>query len=71
VSYTATGTRVLNDRALALETVAAERAAAFDFYAAVRSAYVQYRENQVRDREEAPEDDDEDLYYFEDDDEVY
>jgi phospholipid-binding lipoprotein MlaA len=71
VSYTATGTRVLNDRALALETVAAERAAAFDFYAAVRSAYVQYRENQVRDREETPEDDDEDLYYFEDDDEVY
>ncbi len=71
VSYISTGTRLLNDRALALETLRAERAAAFDFYSAVRSAYVQYRENQVRDRADAPEETDEDLYYFEDDDEAY
>ena len=66
VSYISTGTRLLNDRALALETVRAERAAAFDFYAAVRRAYVQYRDNQVRDRAADPEDEDEDLYHFED-----
>lgn len=71
VSYISTGTRLLNTRALAIETLRAERAAAFDFYSAVRSAYVQYRENQVRDRADAPEDTDEDLYYFEDDDETY
>jgi phospholipid-binding lipoprotein MlaA len=71
VSYISTGTRLLNDRALAIETLRAERASAFDFYSAVRSAYVQYRENQVRDRADAPEETDEDLYYFEDDDEAY
>jgi phospholipid-binding lipoprotein MlaA len=65
VSYPLTGTRLINTRSLALETVRAEREAAFDFYAAVRSAYVQYRANQVRDRAE-PEEDDEDLYYLED-----
>jgi hypothetical protein len=36
---------VINARALALETVRAEREAAFDFIRAVRSAYVQYRES--------------------------
>ncbi len=65
VSYSATATRLLNSRSLALETVRAERESAFDFYAAVRSAYVQYRANQVRDRAEEPEAEDEDLYYFE------
>jgi phospholipid-binding lipoprotein MlaA len=67
VSYPASGTRVINARALALEAVRAERAAAFDLYSAVRSAYVQYRINQVRDREEAPEDheEDESLYNLE------
>jgi phospholipid-binding lipoprotein MlaA len=68
VSYPATGTRVVNTRSLALETVRAERAAAFDFYAAVRSAYVQYRANLLRDRAAEPEDhdEDEDLYDLED-----
>jgi phospholipid-binding lipoprotein MlaA len=65
VSYSLTGTRLLNSRSLALETVRAERAAAFDFYAAVRSAFVQYRANQVRNRAEKPEEEDEDFYYFE------
>ena len=68
VSYPVSGTRVVNARSLALETVRAERAAAFDFYAAVRSAYVQYRANLLRDRAVEPEDheDDEDLYNLDD-----
>jgi len=68
VSYPATGTRVVNARSLALETVRDERAAAFDFYAAVRIAYVQYRANLLRDRVAEPEDhdEDEDLYNLED-----
>jgi phospholipid-binding lipoprotein MlaA len=67
VSYPITGTRVINARSLALETVRAERASAFDFYAAVRSAYVQYRANQIRDRAQEPEgqDDNEELYHLE------
>jgi phospholipid-binding lipoprotein MlaA len=67
VSYPMSGTRVINARSLALETVRAERESAFDFYAAVRSAYVQYRANQVRDRAALPEgeDDDEELYDLE------
>ena len=70
VSYPASGTRVVNARSLALETVRAERAAAFDFYAAVRSAYVQYRANLLRDRAAEPEDhdEDEDLYNLDDED---
>jgi len=68
VTYPLTGTRVVNARSLVLETVRAERASAFDFYAAVRSAHVQFRANQVRDRAHEPEDQDadEDLYYLED-----
>jgi phospholipid-binding lipoprotein MlaA len=69
VSYPAAGTRIINARSLALETVRAERAAAFDFYAAVRSAFMQYRANHVRGRVDEPEDEDadEDLYMLEDD----
>ncbi len=68
VSVPTSSTRVINARSLVLETVRAERESAFDFYAAVRSAYVQYRINQVRDRAEEPEDqdEDEDFYYLED-----
>jgi phospholipid-binding lipoprotein MlaA len=68
VSSPVTGTRVINARSLALETVRAERAAAFDLYAAVRSAYLQYRTNLLRDRAAEPEDhdEDEDLYNLED-----
>jgi phospholipid-binding lipoprotein MlaA len=70
VSIPAATVDVVNDRADVIETLAAERAAAFDFYSAARSAYIQYRENQVRDRD--PDDtsqDDEDLYYFDEDEE--
>jgi len=68
VSTPVTSTRVINARSLALETVREERGSAFDFYAAVRSAYVQYRANLVRDRAAEPEDhyEDEDLYNLED-----
>jgi phospholipid-binding lipoprotein MlaA len=59
----------INDRAMNLEEVRAERAAALDFYAAVRGAYTQYRANQVRDRAPAATQSDEDLYYPEDDEE--
>jgi ABC-type transporter lipoprotein component MlaA len=68
VSYPATTTRLVNARSLVLEQVRAERESAFDSYAAVRSAYVQYRANQVRDRVQEPEDQDadEDFYMLED-----
>ena len=71
VSFGAAGTNIVNERARALEDIRAEREAAFDFYVAVRSAFLQYRENRVRDRaEETGEDaDDEDLYYFDEDEE--
>jgi phospholipid-binding lipoprotein MlaA len=55
--------RQLNLRSLALDAIAAERKAALDYYVAVRNAYLSYRENQVRDREEEEADDD-DLYYI-------
>ena len=55
--------RQLNLRSLALDSIAAERKAALDYYVAVRNAYLSYRENQVRDREEEEADDD-DLYYI-------
>ena len=58
---------LVNDRAAVLETLAAERAAAFDWYSAARSASIQYRENLVRDRAAAPESKSEDLYYLDED----
>jgi phospholipid-binding lipoprotein MlaA len=71
VTVPARGVDIVNRRALALETIREERKAAFDWYAAVRSAWTQYRENQVRDRAEAPKEpeatDEEDLYGFDED----
>jgi phospholipid-binding lipoprotein MlaA len=64
VTYPRTVATVVNSRSLALERIEAERAAALDFYAAVRNAYVSFRANQVRDRADAPEEEDEDFYYF-------
>ncbi len=55
---------LVNRRALNIEMIDEEREAAFDWYIAVRNAYVQLRRNQVHDREEEPdEDSDDDLYY--------
>jgi len=61
----------VNDRSLTLEQVRAERAAAFDFYAAVRNGYFRYRANRVHDRLDTPEPApaDDDLYYLDDEDE--
>lgn len=61
-----TSTELVNTRALNLEEIAAERAAAFDFYAAVRRAYIQFRDNGVRDSEDLPEEEDDDFFDLED-----
>jgi phospholipid-binding lipoprotein MlaA len=61
----------LNDRSIALEALAAERASAFDFYVAARGAYSQFRENQILDRKDDSSDaaaDDGDLYYYDEED---
>ncbi len=63
VSSAITAGNKLNQRSLALDEIAAEREVALDYYVAVRNAYTNYRENQVRDREEGDSDDD-DLYYL-------
>jgi len=65
-------TNAVNERALNLEELAAERASALDFYSAVRGAYVQFRAAKVRgsdsaDAEAAALDDD--LYYFDEEEE--
>jgi phospholipid-binding lipoprotein MlaA len=64
-----TGTDLINRRSLALETIREERKSAFDFYAFVRSAHIQLREDLVNDSEPEATDVSDDLYYFEDDDE--
>jgi phospholipid-binding lipoprotein MlaA len=63
--YGATAVNVVNTRSRLLETIAEERRSAFDFYAAVRNAYVQNREDAVRDHQPEGEESDEDLYYLE------
>ena len=57
-----TSVRIVNQRSRLLETIREERKAAFDFYVAVRNAYVQRRENQVADRQPKSEESDDDLY---------
>jgi phospholipid-binding lipoprotein MlaA len=72
VGFAVTGTDILNDRSIALEAIAEERAQAFDFYAFVRSAYLQNRRARVSDEiadDVPPEASDDDLYYFEDEEE--
>jgi phospholipid-binding lipoprotein MlaA len=55
----------LNWRSLNLDEIASARESALDFYVFQRNAYMQYRENQVHDREAASDeaDDGDDLYY--------
>lgn len=68
VSSAASGTNLLNRRSLLIEEIRENRESAFDYYAFVRNAYVQYRENRVKGRgEEALPEPSDDLYYFEDD----
>jgi len=75
VSYpillSAAAVNAVNDRALTLEQVRAERESAFDFYAAVRTGYAQFRESRVHDRviKADPQGADEDLYYLDDEEE--
>jgi phospholipid-binding lipoprotein MlaA len=68
ILLSAAAVNAVNDRALTLEQVRAERAAAFDFYAAVRTGYSQFRESRVHDRDvkRARAQADEDLYYLDD-----
>jgi phospholipid-binding lipoprotein MlaA len=65
ISASINGTNLLNQRSLALESIAEERESALDYYVAVRNAYISYRENQVRDREEEEPGSSDDLYYLE------
>ena len=65
ISAAISGTDLLNRRSLALESIAEERESALDYYVAVRNAYISYRENQVRDREEEEPGSRDDLYYLE------
>jgi phospholipid-binding lipoprotein MlaA len=60
------GSRVVetvNTRAIVLQDVERARDASFDFYSAVRSAYLQHRETLLRDRGEATRESDDTLYY--------
>jgi phospholipid-binding lipoprotein MlaA len=65
MSAAISGTDLVNRRSLALDTIEHEREAALDYYVAVRNAYVSYRENQVRDRQEEEPGSTDDLYYME------
>jgi phospholipid-binding lipoprotein MlaA len=62
VNAASTAVNLVNRRSRLLETIREERAAAFDFYAAARNAYVQHRENVIADRAPEPEESDDDLY---------
>ncbi len=55
-SFAMQGVDTLNRRSLIRGEIEAERRAALDWYAAVRSAYTQYRENLVHDRRRARDD---------------
>ncbi len=63
--YYTTGARtvdVINTRALFLKQVQEAKAASLDYYAAVRSAYIQHRKAQVNDRAAMTKEEAEDLY---------
>jgi phospholipid-binding lipoprotein MlaA len=67
-------TRVVNTRALLLEEVRDFRESCFDCYSSARNAYLSYRENQVRDRQEEPDEETgeppgDDLYYLDEEEE--
>ena len=64
------GSRVVetvNTRAIVLEDVRRAREASFDFYSAVRSAYLQHRMALLRDSEESTRETDDTLYYPDED----
>jgi ABC-type transporter lipoprotein component MlaA len=59
---------MVSTRARYIEEIDENRRTALDYYSFQRNAYVSYRENLVKDREEDAEATDDDLYYFEEDD---
>jgi len=73
VNAALTATDLTNRRSLLLEEIRESREEAFDYYVFVRNAYLQYRENQVRDSEPEEEGEDpeagESLYYYDEEDE--
>ena len=70
VNAASTTVRIVNQRSRLLETIDEERKAAFDFYAAVRNAYIQSRANEVADRQPKSEESDHDLYDLDYDEDV-
>jgi phospholipid-binding lipoprotein MlaA len=66
ISTSIGGGDVVNRRSLLIEEIRESRAESIDFYAFQRSAYLQYRENLINDREDDDEETDEDLYYLDD-----
>jgi ABC-type transporter lipoprotein component MlaA len=62
VNFASTSVATVNRRSCLLETIREERKAAFDFYVAVRNAYVQRRDEQIGDRKPKTEENDDDLY---------
>jgi phospholipid-binding lipoprotein MlaA len=68
IPISVTATRMVSTRARYIEEIDENRRTALDYYSFQRNAYVSYRENLVKDREEDAEATDDDLYYFEEDD---
>lgn len=68
VSAATRGVDYANTFSFVADDLSDERAAAFDWYAAVRNAHVSHRENLVRDRTESAEqqDEEDDLYLLDD-----
>jgi phospholipid-binding lipoprotein MlaA len=69
ISAAITATNVVNTRARYIEEIDENRKTALDYYSFQRNAYVSYRENLVKDREEDAEAPTDGLYDFEDEDE--
>jgi len=65
-TFSATGTDVVNARALTLKDIERIKEASLDYYVAVRSAYQQRREALVQDRKEMSAEQQQDLYNVED-----
>jgi phospholipid-binding lipoprotein MlaA len=65
--FAARTTDLINSRAMVLKEVREFKAASFDYYVAVRNAYVQRRKALVSDRSGMSEEEKEDLYKIEDD----
>lgn len=69
ISAAITATNMVNTRARYIEEIDENRKTALDYYSFQRNAYVSYRENLVKDREEDDETPTDGLYYFEDEEE--